>query len=518
MTAQAQADRQGRVREGRRIVVVGGGTAGWMTAAALSRFCDTSWSIKLVESDAIGTVGVGEATIPMIRNFNSALGIDEAEFIAATNGTYKLGIEFVGWGTPDSRYLHAFGLVGRGLGLLPFQHYWLRGRAEGLAGPLADYVLNAVACHENRFAHVERRPGSALPPIPFAYHFDAGLYAAFLRSYAEERGVARAEGQITRVLTDGESGDVAAVHLEDGRAIAGDLFVDCSGFRALLIEATLETGWIDWSHWLPCDRAIAVPCEPGEPWLPYTRSTARKAGWQWRIPLQSRVGNGHVFSSAHMEEDAARDILLANLDGKPTAEPRTLRFVAGMRREAWKRNVIAIGLAAGFLEPLESTSIHLIQTGINRLLDYLPVSGFGDGDRASFNRRAAYEMERVRDFIILHYHANQRVGEPFWDRLREMQVPDTLTEKIAMFRAGGKVVRDQDELFDVPGWVQVMLGQGVMPEGWHPLADQLSREQLGQFLDTVRDAYRRDVARMPDHQDYVRRLAEQGRRKMETPA
>ena len=496
---------------GRRIVVVGGGTAGWMTAAALSRFLDPAWSVTLVESDAIGTVGVGEATIPLIQNFNAGLGIDEAEFIAATNGSYKLGIEFVGWGDPESKYLHAFGLVGRSLGILPFQHYWLRGRAEGLAGPLGDYVLNNVACEANRFAHVQRPQGSALPPMVYAYHFDASLYAAFLRRYAETRGVERQEGKIASVELASESGDVASVTLEDGCAVAGDLFIDCSGFRAILIEDALETGWVDWSHWLPCDRAIAVPCEATEPLTPYTRSTAHAAGWQWRIPLQNRTGNGHVFCSAAMEEDEARDILMANLDGAPTGEPRTLRFTTGMRKRFWNRNVVAIGLSSGFLEPLESTSIHLIQTGIQRLLDYLPVSGFGDADRDNFNRRAAYEMERIRDFIILHYHANGREGQPFWDQLRNMEIPDSLAEKLGMFRAGGKVIRDQDELFDVPGWVQVMIGQGVEPQGWHPLADSLPSDRLGQFLDTVKTAYQRDVARLPGHGDYVRNLAANAR-------
>ena len=482
-----------------------------MTAAALSRFCDASWSLTLIESDAIGTIGVGEATIPMIQNFNAALGIDEAAFIVATNGTYKLGIEFVGWGRPDSCYIHAFGLVGRGLGLLPFQHYWLRGRAEGVASDLSDYVLNNVACRAHKFDHVQRQPGSPLPPMPFAYHFDAGLYAGFLRTYAEGRGVQRRKGKIDHVQLDGLSGNVAQVRLENGDTIEGDLFVDCSGFRGLLIEDALKTGWTDWSHWLPCDRAIAVPCEPTLPWLPYTRSTAQAAGWQWRIPLQNRIGNGHVFCSSQMEEDAAQDILLASLDGKPTAEPRIIRFTTGIRKQAWHRNVVAIGLSSGFIEPLESTSIHLIQTGINRLLDYLPVASFGQGDRSNFNRRATYEMERIRDFIILHYHANQRLGQPFWDQLRNMDVPDSLTEKIAMFRAGGKVIRDQDELFDVPGWVQVMHGQGIKPEGWHPIADQLSTRQLIQFLDTVKSAYARDVGRMPDHQTYVTKLAEKGR-------
>lgn len=500
----------------RRLVVVGGGTAGWMTAAALGRFLDRDWSVTLVESDAIGTIGVGEATIPMIRNFNVQLGIDEAEFIAATNGSYKLGIEFVGWGRPDSRYIHAFGLIGRSLGIVPFQHYWLRGKAEGLASDFGDYVLNNVACHENRFAHVQRAPDSPLPPMPYAYHFDATAYAAFLRRYAEARGVVRHEGKIERVELDGESGDVAAVHLEDGSSVAGDLFVDCTGFRGLLIEDALQSGWTDWSHWLPCDRAIAVQCESVAPLTPYTRSTAHSAGWQWRIPLQNRTGNGHVFCSAHMEEDEARDILLANLDGAPVGEPRTIRFTTGTRKQVWNRNVIAIGLSSGFLEPLESTSIHLIQTGIQRLLDYLPVSGFGDADRSNFNRRAAYEMERIRDFIILHYHANLREGQPFWDAMRAMDIPDTLAEKLGMFRSGGKIIRDQDELFDVPGWAQVMLGQGVEPQGWHPVADNLSREQLGQFLETIKGAYQRDVARMPPHGDYVRRLAEQGRTRLET--
>lgn len=518
MTHVSPASPPRNAREGRRIVVVGGGTAGWMTAAALSRFCDPSWSITVVESEAIGTIGVGEATIPMIQNFNTALGIDEAEFISQTNGTYKLGIEFVGWGTPDSRYIHAFGLVGRGLGLLPFQHYWLRGRAEGVAGPLSDYVLNNVACTANRFAHVLRQSGSPLPPMPFAYHFDASLYAGFLRNYAETRGTIRIEGLIERVEIDGEQGHVIAVLLADGSTVEGDIFVDCSGFRGMLIEGALGTGWTDWSQWLPCDRAIAVPCEAVEPWLPYTRSSAREAGWQWRIPLQNRIGNGHVFCSSHMHEDTARDILLANLDGAPTGEPRTIRFTTGVRRASWNRNVFAIGLSSGFIEPLESTSIHLIQTAINRLLDYLPGTKPSDYDRENFNRRATREMEHIRDFIVLHYHANRREGQAFWDQLRAMEIPDTLTEKIEMFRAGGKVIREQDELFDVPGWVQVMLGQGVEPRAWHPLADQLTKDQLAQFLDTVKSAYFRDVARMPEHREYVQRLAAQGHQKVEQSA
>ena len=491
----------------RSIVVAGGGTAGWMTAAALARFCGKGWRITLVESEEIGTVGVGEATIPMIRNFNQALGIDEAEFLRATQGTYKLGIEFAGWGGFDDCYMHAFGLVGRGLGLLPFHHYWLRARAAGRAAPLGQYVLNHVAAYGNRFAHVQRAADSVMPPMPYAFQFDAGLYAAYLRSYAQARGAGRVEGRIVDVERDGESGDVAALTLAGGERIAGDLFVDCSGFRGLLIEGALATGYEDWSHWLPCDRAVAVPCAGTTPWTPYTRATALKAGWQWRIPLQHRTGNGHVFSSAHISEDEATATLLANLDGAALAEPRMLRFTTGKRKRVWNRNVVAIGLSAGFIEPLESTSIHLIQTGINRLLDFLPNGPVADADRDAFNRMADFEIDRIRDFVILHYAANGRSGEPFWDMLRNMPLPELLANRIAMFRANGRIVREHDELFDVAGWVQVMVGQNILPQRWHPLADQLDDAQLDQFLTTVATAFSRDAERMPDHQSYLARFA-----------
>ena len=490
----------------RSIVIAGGGTAGWMTAAALARFCGKGWQITLVESEEIGTVGVGEATIPMIRNFNQALGIDEAQFLRETQGTYKLGIEFAGWGGVDDRYIHAFGLVGRGLGLLPFHHYWLRGRAAGKAGPLGDYVLNAVAARDNRFAHVQRAPDSALPPMPYAYHFDAGLYAAFLRRFAEARGVTRVEGRIAEVERDGESGDVAALTLVGGERIAGELFVDCTGFRGLLIEGALTTGYEDWSHWLPCDRAVAVPCAGVRPLTPYTRATARKAGWQWRIPLQHRTGNGIVFCSRHINEDEATATLMANLDGEALAEPRMLRFTTGKRKRFWNRNVLAIGLSSGFIEPLESTSIHLIQTGINRLLDFLPSGPVASADRDAFNRMADVEIERIRDFVILHYTANGRSGEPFWDALRKMELPEPLANRIAMFRTDGRIVREHEELFDVPGWLQVMVGQNILPARWHPLADQLDDTQLDQFLSTVATAFARDAARMPDHDAFVARF------------
>jgi tryptophan halogenase len=491
----------------RRIVIVGGGTAGWMTAAAFSRFLIPGCSVTLVESDEIGTVGVGEATIPAIRNFNAALGIDEAQFLKATGGTYKLGITFEGWGGPDQSYMHAFGLVGRGLGLLPFHHYWLRAHSLGIAKPLGHYVLNNIVAAGNRFAHVERAADSQLPPMPYAYHFDAGLYARFLRGFAEERGAIREEGRIIAVDRHPTSGDITAVTLANGKRVEGDLFIDCTGFRALLIEQELESGFDDWSHWLPCDRAIPVPCASVRPLLPYTRTIARKAGWQWRIPLQHRIGNGYVFSSRHVSEDEAAATLLDNLDGEATAEPRVLRFKAGKRRRAWVRNVVSVGLSSGFLEPLESTSIHLIQTAVNRILDLLPRGEITDFVRNEYNERTDFEMERIRDFIILHYHANGRTGEAFWDEIRAVEVPGTLKRKIDLFRASGGIFREGDELFDVPGWVQVMVGQNIVPDQWHPIADQVAEDKLKLFLDAVEGSYVKDSARMPEHAAFLARFA-----------
>lgn len=491
----------------RRIVIAGGGTAGWMTAAALARVAAPHWQITLVESEEIGTVGVGEATIPMIRLFNQTLGIDEAQFLRETQGTWKLGIAFEGWGAFDDRYVHGFGLTGRSLGVLPFHHYWLRGRAEGFAGPLGEYVLNAVACDASKFAHLNRPQGSALPPMPYAFHFDASLYAAFLRRYAEARGVARIEGRIVGFDRDALNGDLSALRLDRGEVIAGDLFVDCSGFRSLLLGQVMGVDYVDWSHWLKCDRAVAVPCSRAEPLVPYTRSIAQPAGWCWRIPLQHRTGNGHVFCSDMMSEDEATARLIGWLDGEQLAEPRSIRFKAGRRARFWERNVVAIGLSSGFIEPLESTSIHLIQTAISRVIDFLPDGPVQDADRDAYNRLATFEIERIRDFVILHYVANGRHGEPFWDSLRQMeakgQLPEALGGRMAMFRASGRIVREHDELFDVPGWVQVMIGQGVLPARWHPLADQVGPESFKAFLDTVRGAYEKDVARMPTHAEYV---------------
>ncbi len=487
----------------RRIVVVGGGTAGWMTAAALARFCLPGMSVTLVESDEIGIVGVGEATIPSIRDFNAALAIDEAEFLAATGGTYKLGIAFEGWGGREDGYVHAFGLVGSALGVVPFHHYWLRGRALGVAKPLGHYILHTLAIAGNRFAHINRPPDSQQPPLPYAFHFDASLYAKFLRNYAERRSVVRQEGKIVAVERHPESGDVAAVLLANGTRISGDLFIDCSGFRGLLIEQELEAGFEDWSEWLRCDRAIAVPCARVDPLVPLTRSIARKGGWQWRIPLQHRIGNGYVFSSDAISEDEATATLLANLDGEQMAEPRTIRFKTGRRRKTWIGNVVAIGLSSGFIEPLESTSIHLIQTGINRLIELLPRDRISDAMRDDYNRRGAYEMDRVRDFVTLHYHANQREGEAFWDELRAMRVPEELQHKIDLFRSSARIFPSFDELFDARAWIQVLIGQNIIPESYHPIADLLPEPRLREFLDGLERTHMQEVARMPDHGAFV---------------
>jgi tryptophan 7-halogenase len=487
----------------RRIVIVGGGTAGWMTAAAMARFCVPRFEVTLVESDEIATIGVGEATIPSIKMYNDSLGIDEAEFLAATGGTYKLGIAFEGWARPDEGYVHAFGLVGSALGVVPFHHYWLRGLKLGISKPLGHYVLHTLAIAANRFAHLNPPANSPLPPLPYAFHFDASLYAKFLRGFAEKRGVVRQEGRIVAVERNGETGDIAAVVLANGTRLAGDLFVDCSGFRGLLIEQELEAGFEDWTQWLQCDRAIAVPCARVDPLVPLTRSIARKAGWQWRIPLQHRIGNGYVFKSSEISEDEATATLLANLDGEALADPRTVRFVTGRRSKTWVRNVVAIGLSSGFIEPLESTSIHLIQTGITRLIDLLPAGEITDATREDYNQRSAFEMERIRDFIILHYHANGRVGDPFWDGLRDMAIPEPLQHKIDLFRSTARVVPSFDELFDTRAWIHVMIGQGIIPESYHPLADQLPEARLKEFLDGLERAHLQQVAKMPDHAEFV---------------
>lgn len=488
----------------RNIVIVGGGTAGWMTAAMLSRLVADQHRVTLVESDEIGTVGVGEATIPQILLFNRALQLDENEFIAATGATFKLGIMFDGWTAPDHRYCHTFGRIGRKLGALAFHHYWLKARAAGMAEDLAAYSVNGVAVFAGKFA--KKPAATALGPLAYAYHFDASLYARYLRRYAEERGVERIEGKITGVKRDGQSGFVDSVKLADGRSIGGDLFIDCSGFRGLLIEQEMKAGFEDWSHWLPCDRAMAIPSEDPGPPPPYTRAIAREAGWQWRIPLQHRTGNGYVYCSRFISDERAAETLLANLSGKPLKDPRPLKFVAGRRKSAWVGNVVSIGLSSGFLEPLESTSIHLIQTGVARLIDHLPGRRIEPAAIAAYNRGSEFEYERIRDFLILHYWANGRVGEPFWDERRALEIPDSLAQKIDLFRATGRIESIPGELFGDFGWLKVMVGQGIAPEAWHPLANNLSDTQLAGFLKQVQRAIDKELADAPAHEDYLRQI------------
>lgn len=490
-----------------KVVIVGGGTAGWMAAATLSKLFDGRLDIRLIESDEIGIVGVGEATIPQIRNFNATLGLDENEFLRQTQGTFKLGIEFVDWARLGHRYIHAFGPVGgRDLGLVQFYHYWLKLRLAGEVGPdLGEYTFNCIAARKHRFLRGTSMENSPLSRVYYAFHFDAGLYARYLRGLSEARGVVRTEGRIVDTVLRPEDGHIEAVVLASGERVAGELFIDCSGFRGLLIEQALKTGYEDWSNWLPVNRALAVPCASSDDFTPYTRSTARSAGWQWRIPLQHRTGNGHVYCSDFISDDEAAATLMANLDGKALAEPRPLRFVTGRRRKFWNRNCVAMGLASGFMEPLESTSIHFIQSSIARLVQYFPDRRFDPALVDEYNRLVHFEFERARDFIVLHYKATARDDTPFWRRCREMQVPDTLAQKMEIFRAGGRIHREHEELFTEESWTQVLIGQDVMPAAYHPMVDVLPPEQIRQMVAGVRGVLHRAADAMPSHKDYIAR-------------
>ena len=487
----------------KRVLIVGGGTAGWMSAAVLSRVLGESLEIRVVESDAIGIIGVGEATIPQIQNVNRFLGIDEDEMLRATGGTFKLGIEFNDWLRPGHSYLHAFGEVGLPLGPLPFQHYWLRSRVSAGAPGLAAYSLNTTAAKAGRMDRFERVGKSPIAGIKYAFHFDASLYGRMLRSYAEQHGVRRTEGRIVDVALRGEDGFIEAVVLESGERIGADLFVDCSGFRALLIEGALKTGYEDWRAWLPCDRVLAVQSASAATWRPYTQANARPAGWQWRIPLQHRTGNGHVYCSEFMSDDEAASLLLGSLDGKALAEPRPIRFTAGMRREFWSRNCVAIGLSAGFLEPLESTAIHLIQSGISRLLALFPDTGFDPAVIDDYNVKTRQEYEQVRDFLVLHFSATERRDTPFWRHCAVLPAPPALQRKLGLFRATGQIFRENEELFTEQSWLQVMVGQGILPRRHHPAADRVSAAQLEEFLGNIRALVHTATERMPTHERFI---------------
>ena len=489
-----------------RIVIVGGGTAGWMAAAALSRMKgDRPLEITLVESEQIGTVGVGEATIPPFVEFNDLLGVSEAEMMAASGATFKLGIQFMNWGKLGDSYIHPFGNYGYNMGGISFLQVWHKMRELGDKRPLQAFNVETMAAYFGKFSRTQDYARADLPPINYAYHLDAGRYAAFLRKFAEARGVVRQEGKISDVKLDPESGFVTAVTLESGETLAGDLFVDCSGFRGLLIEQALKTGYEDWTHWLPCDRAVALPCnrDDGSPPPPFTMAIAHGAGWQWRIPLQHRTGNGHVYCSQFMSDDEAHGILTGNMPGKPTAEPNFLRFVTGRRKKFWNKNVVALGLAAGFMEPLESTSIHLVNTGVNKLIAMLSLDGIDPSMESTFNRLTVKEYERIRDFLILHYYATQRDDTEFWNYCRTMSVPQTLLEKIALFRANGQVFREEDELFTETSWAAVMMGQGIAMDGHNPMADAIDLGKIKSESDEIEKSIRYLVQRMPTHGDYV---------------
>ena len=501
-----------------KVVIVGGGTAGWMTAAALSRLTAGGVSVTLIESEEIGTVGVGEATIPPLLDFNHALGIDEDEFIRHTQATFKLGIEFVNWARPGDRYMHPFGAYGRDAHGVKFHHIWLRDRQlagdPGEPGDIGDHCLLVVAARLGRFTRPTANPAAVLSTLRYAFHFDAGLYARFLRGYAERGGVERVEGRIEGVEQDPESGFITSLRLKDGRTVSGEFFVDCSGFRSLLLGDKLGVPYRSWQHWLPCDSAIAAPCAGSANPTPYTRATAGDAGWRWRIPLQHRIGNGHVFSSAHIEHERALDQLIQGLDGPPTAEPRTLRFEAGRRERLWEKNCVAIGLSGGFIEPLESTSIHLIQSGIFKLMALFPDRGFDQREIDEYNTMLVQEYERIRDFIILHYSATERDDSDFWNHCRTMELPDSLAHRIDLWMGKGRIFRNPLDLFAEDSWIAVLLGQRKFPQSHDPLASTIGAEESARFLASIREVIRKTAEAMPRHQDFIDRHCRAGEMEM----
>ena len=489
----------------KKVAIIGGGSAGWMTAAALSNALQGSCEITLIESEEIGTIGVGEATIPPVKYFNAQLGIEEAEFMRETNATFKLGIEFIDWAQRGQSYFHPFGVYGAEFDQTPFYQYWMR---EALAGNtsknIEEFSMAWAASAKGKFQHPEKDKRKIQSTFDYAYHFDANLYARYLRTFSQKRGVKRLEGKVDNVSLVPENGFIKSVSMDDGRIIDADLFVDCTGFYGVLIEQSLETGYEDWSHWLPCNRAVAVPCESAsQHLLPYTKSSANTAGWRWRIPLQHRVGNGVVYCSEYMKSDAAEELLLKNIDGAPLQEARHLRFVTGRRKKFWNKNCVAIGLSAGFMEPLESTSLHLIQYAIMRLLALFPDNSFSPMLEEEYNALTSAEYERIRDFLILHYKATEREDSEFWKYCKNMPIPDRLAYKIEQFKNNGILSSDERELFHNPSWIAVYLGQGIFPQRAPALSQYRLQVPVAERLGQVKTAMQDAVAAMPDHRAYI---------------
>ena len=480
-----------------KVVIVGGGTAGWMAAASLSRLIGKNIHVCLIESDEIGTVGVGEATIPTMMTLHQLLKIDEREFLSEVQGTFKLGISFENWKNINEDYIHSFGLTGQDCWAGGFQHFWLKGKQRGISEDFGHYSAELMAAKAGKFAVL---PNNGLS---YAYHMDASLYAKFLRKIAEKSAVQRIEGKIIEVNVDKSSGEIVTLILESGQLIEGDLFIDCSGFRGLLINETLKTSFDDWSHWLPCDRAVAVQTASVSEPIPFTRSIARDAGWQWRIPLQSRVGNGLVYSSAHLTDDQATDTLLNNIEGETLTEARLIKFRTGQRSQHWNKNVVALGLAAGFVEPLESTAIHMVQRGIIRLLQMFPQDGVQEPDVVEFNKQMTDEYLFIRDFVIMHYHVTEREDTPFWRHCKSMAIPDSLQHRLALFKQTGRVFQQAGDVFAENNWTQVMLGQGLMPEQYHPIVDIMSDQELENFLTGLKARTDSIVSQLPSHQQFI---------------
>jgi len=481
----------------KKVVIAGGGTAGWIVAAALSHQLGQLLDITLVESEEIGTVGVGESTVPPIRVFHRLLGIDEQEFMRAVSATFKLAIRFEDWGKVGDRYIHPFGRHGKPTWLCEFHHFWLHGLTRGFKSELGEYCLEWLAAREGRFAT------SPQSEINYAYQIDAALYARFLRRFAEGFGVKRVEGKIAAVKQNPATGYIESLLMASGESVAGDLFVDCTGFRGLLIEQTLHTGFEDWSHWLPCDSAVAVQTESTAPPNAYTSAIAHEAGWRWQIPLQHRVGNGLVYCSRYLSDEDAKQKLLQAVSGQPLRPPLTLKMRPGQRRKTWNRNCVAMGLSSGFVEPLESTSIHMIITAVTRLMQLFPFDGIRQPFIDQYNDESRAEIEKIRDFIVLHYHLTEREDTPFWRYCKHMEVPDSLTRRIELFREGAHAFQADGELFRVDSWNQVLLGQGVQPKQYHPTPRTMKDEELGQVLNGLRTSVSQAVAKLPSHQQFL---------------